>query len=380
MHIDLTLSSVVSRSAKVVQVESMFDVPASEKSTVHLRMDAPIEDREWSVGLIVGPSGAGKSSVAKAMFGDAVIQGFDWDDRSVVDNFPLGARETTDAMCSVGFSSPPSWLRPHSVLSTGEKFRCDLARALVDPRPLVVMDEFTSVVDRVVARVASHSVAKAVRARNGKQFVAVTCHDDVEDWLQPDWVLEPHAGLFRWRSLRRRPSIELEIVRASRDSWAWFSAHHYLTADLPSAARCFVGLIDGRPACFAGVLAGWPHPVNKNLCSLSRLVVHPDFQGLGLGARGFTEQVARVALSAIGKRLRVGAAHPALIKAWSKSPLWRQIHGPDHKVVPNSARVGELVGHTSRWNRRVASYVWSGDGAADVAAAKSLWGVAGREK
>jgi nicotinate (nicotinamide) nucleotide adenylyltransferase len=33
-------------------------------------------------------------------------------------------------LTSVGFGSPPAWLRPYDVLSGGERFRCDLARAL----------------------------------------------------------------------------------------------------------------------------------------------------------------------------------------------------------------------------------------------------------
>ena len=109
-------------------------------------------------------------------------------------------------LTAVGFSSPPAWVKPYRVLSQGEQFRCDLARALLTGKRRVVFDEFTSVVDRTVARIGSAAVAKAVR-RSGagvspantssaailvarKQFVAVTCHYDVAEWLEPDWVLD----------------------------------------------------------------------------------------------------------------------------------------------------------------------------------------------
>jgi len=65
--------------------------------------------------------------------------------------------------------------------------RVDVARALCLPRELVVFDEFTSVVDREVAKIASFAISKAVRRQNGRKFVAVTCHYDVVDWLDPDW-------------------------------------------------------------------------------------------------------------------------------------------------------------------------------------------------
>ena len=87
-----------------------------------------------------------------------------------------------------------------------------MARALCDPAPLVVIDEFTSVVDRTVAQIGSAAVAKAVRRTSGKQVVAVTCHYDVEEWLCPDWVVEMPNGNFARRSLRR-PPIELEVAR-----------------------------------------------------------------------------------------------------------------------------------------------------------------------
>jgi hypothetical protein len=32
------------------------------------------------------------------------------------------------------------------------------------------------------------NISKNVRRHPGKQFVAVTCHSDVVDWLEPDWM------------------------------------------------------------------------------------------------------------------------------------------------------------------------------------------------
>jgi ABC-type ATPase with predicted acetyltransferase domain len=90
-------------------------------------------------------------------------------------------------LCSVGFASPPDWLKSYHCLSQGEKMRVDVARALCLDRSLVVFDEFTSVVDREIAKVSAFAISKAVR-RSSKQFVAVTCHYDVVDWLDPDWV------------------------------------------------------------------------------------------------------------------------------------------------------------------------------------------------
>jgi ABC-type glutathione transport system ATPase component len=150
----------------------------------------PIEDAPWQVGVIVGRSGSGKSSIAKELFPEAYIRAFDYSHKSVLDDFPQGLEtgEITKALSSVGFASPPDWLKSYDCLSQGEKMRVDIARALCLDRQLIVFDEFTSVVDREIAKVSAFAIAKAVR-RSKKQFIAVTCHYDVVDWLEPDWVL-----------------------------------------------------------------------------------------------------------------------------------------------------------------------------------------------
>ena len=66
--------------------------------------------------------------------------------------------------------------------------------------PLIAFDEFTSVVDRNVARIGSAAVAKAIRGGTiGCRFVAVTCHYDVTEWLAPDWVIDMATATFTRR-------------------------------------------------------------------------------------------------------------------------------------------------------------------------------------
>ncbi len=374
-RVDLKLAVDIARTARVMQLEGMFDVPEKKTAGVEFHFDVPIESRPWQIGLIVGPSGAGKSSVARHLFGDSMIDGYDWpSDRSVVDGFgQLPIAEIVGALSSVGFASPPSWLKPFRVLSNGERFRATLARAIVDPRPLVVIDEFSSVVDRQVAQIGSHATAKAVRARPGKQFVAVTCHDDVLNWLQPDWVLEPHVGLFTWRSLQRRPSVDLEIVRADSAAWRWFAPHHYLSAELHRGARCFVGMVDGRPAAF-GALLHMPHAIVRDIQRLHRLVVLPDFQGLGLGAHAFTGQLGALCRS-LGFRMSVTTSHPTLIRAWAKSPRWRMTVAPAlGRAQGKTSSLTGLGAHTAT-KRRVASFQYAGSALAPElkTIARRLW-------
>ena len=319
-HVDVSVSTDVSRSGRARQLEAMFDVPSAPHQQQRWQLDAPLHERDWNVGLIVGPSGAGKSTILRAMFGNE--RKLRWDKRSVIDSFSdaHSMREIAAACQAVGFNTIPAWLRPYDVLSNGERFRVHMARLLLEAAAgsTIVVDEFTSVVDRQVAQIGAHAVAKHVR-RNDLRFVAATCHFDVIDWLQPDWIIEPALRTFTWRSVQPRPRLDVEIAAVDYSAWKLFAPFHYLTSELNKAARCFVLFVDGHPAAFAGVLHR-PHAKTRNIKGVSRLVTLPDWQGLGL-AFVLVEQLG-AAYRAAGQRLRTYPAHPALINGFDRSRLW----------------------------------------------------------
>lgn len=156
-----------------------------------------IEGSEWQIGVIVGRSGTGKTSIAKELFPEEYIEKFEYKHATILDDFgkSLSIKDITKLLCSVGFASPPDWLKAYKYLSQGEQMRVDVARALSLDHDLIVFDEFTSVVDREIAKIASYAISKAVR-RTDKQFIAVTCHYDVIDWLGPDWVFSTDEMAF----------------------------------------------------------------------------------------------------------------------------------------------------------------------------------------
>lgn len=349
MHVAVTVDTDVSQSGRARQLEAMFDVPSAPHQSQSWSFDAPMEERDWNIGLIVGPSGAGKSTVLRSMFGDE--RELSWDARSVVDSFDAEhSMNDISAVCqAVGFNTIPAWLRPYSVLSNGERFRVHMARLMLEaPRgSTIVVDEFTSVVDRQVAQIGAHAVAKYVRRqRPDLKLVVATCHYDVSDWLQPDWTIEPAMSTFTWRSVQPRPTLDVSIRAVTYRAWQLFAPFHYLTRELNKAARCFALFVNDEPAAFAGVLHR-PHAKARNIKGISRLVTLPDWQGLGL-AFALVDKLG-AAYTANGDRLRTYPAHPALVRGFDRSPHWSMKQQPNYGSANRKGHVHGPNAQLTTW-------------------------------
>lgn len=352
----------VKQTARVLQLGGMFDVPVTKKAHLEWDVSLPLDEKPWSIGLIVGPSGCGKSTIAQELFPDAYVKGFDWPaDRSVLDAFPedMSIKEITLLLSSVGFSSPPSWLRPFGVLSNGEQFRTMIARALCEYRDLCVVDEFTSVVDRTVAQIGSAAIAKTVRRRQSK-FIAVTCHYDVEAWLDPDWLYEPATGKFHWRSLQGRPEIALTIYRVHHSEWRRFAPYHYLSADLNRSARCFVTLLEGRPVAFHSYLSFVGRLRDeRRAVRVHRMVCAPDFQGVGI-ANAVGDRLAAM-WAGLGYRVFIASGHPAVVRSLAHAKEWRMTRAPSRTNLDSSRRGREKhLRGTRASSRLTASFEYHG--------------------
>ncbi len=339
---------------RAARVKSLFN--AKNGCNFDLVADLPVEEEKWNIGVVVGPSGSGKSSIGKVIFGDNKIvdlkQGWPADKPIVEAIAPEGdVNEVTGALANVGLGDVPAWLRPFHVLSNGEQFRAGLARLICEKPAEVVVDEFTSVVDRQIAKIGSLAFQKGWRRSNpdGK-VVLLTPHYDVIDWLQPDWVFDTRTHEFA-RGCRRRPPITLQILKTDSRYWHdYFKPHYYLDLPMPPAAEFFVGTVDGELACHVAVSPLFTARGYR----ATRLVTMPEWQGAGVGFR-FLNWVAQYHLDGHG---RCGhryvtffhTSHPQLCAALRRSKKWVQtsaeLYGANKARSAASIRKSRIKAHT----------------------------------
>lgn len=313
-------------SYRAARVKSLFN--AESGTNFDLDAELPLEGREWKIGVIVGPSGSGKTSIGEKIWGPrAIHRTRGWPkDAPIIDAIApaAGFDDVTGALSAVGLGTVPAWLRPFHALSNGEQFRANLARVIMEAPTRVVIDEFTSVVDRQIARFGALAFAKAWR-RTAGQCVLLTPHYDVLPWIQPDWVFDTGTGQFTGRYLRRRPPFELVIQQTDGSYWPRFEPHHYLKLPRMIAARYFVGTVGGELVAHVAFSPRF----NIGGFRACRLVVMPEWQGAGVGTR-FLDSVCQLHLDGENKWRRsyptyFHTSHPGLAAALRRSARWVQV-------------------------------------------------------
>jgi energy-coupling factor transporter ATP-binding protein EcfA2 len=294
-------------------IRSKYDI----KDYVEVPVTIPDLPQEGIV-LIVGTSGSGKSTILRSLGHSQAVTVSPCS--TVIENFSTPERGE-ELLLACGLRSIPAWFRPPGTLSNGEYHRFEMAISI--DQGIKCVDEFTSVVDRDTAKALAYSVRKYYDRNPGVLYIA-SCHRDIIDWLDPEWVYDTDLQVLDNRRalhrLGRRPPITLTIRSTGSEMWRYFSKYHYLDTSMSRSVHCYVGLIGDKPVAFHAAI----HATNRDIRSFwrgSRTVVLPEFQGLGIGT-AFSDAIAQIYVDR-GLRYFSKTAHPAFGEHREKSPLWR---------------------------------------------------------
>ena len=173
----------------------------------------------WNIMLICGKSGSGKSTILREI-GNVKPNEYDYN-KAVISQFDgYTEEEVCDLLGGVGLSSVPTWLRKPQELSNGERARLDLCKAIYDAGKgqIIYVDEFTSVVNRDVAKSMSHALQRYIRQKDLKIVIA-SCHFDIIEWLNPNYI-------FNLNHKDENGNVELEKIVYTDD--AEYKASQYI--------------------------------------------------------------------------------------------------------------------------------------------------------
>jgi len=339
----VNLQSKVFDTFRCTKAAQSLDIDIKEKSIHHLKVTADIES-EFNIGLIYGASGSGKTTLAKQIFGNDVFKTYLDKSKAVIDQFPpdWSYEQCQEALNGIGLTSVPCWIKPAGNLSNGQQARAEAALAMASNAPIIVIDEWTSVVDRNVAKVMSHCVQKYARKANRK-IILLSCHHDVFEWLNPDWMIDVNEQQYIDRrsmvgTFKRSDQLCCYIKEIDKRSWGYFSKYHYLSKRLPGGKNYFFGLFFEDKqigfGCYNAYLPKMPKIMYSN-----RVVIHPDYAGLGLGIK-FINATAKI-MKSRGFTVRASFSSIPLYRARLKDKTNWKLLGVDNKL---KISVGSTIG------------------------------------
>lgn len=318
-----------------------FDIQDKESTSVKIPINfKECKTFEWNIGVIYGGSGTGKTTLLKE-FGSLSNVEFD-EKKALISNFDwLEPEDACLLLSAMGLSSVPTWLRPFSTLSNGEQYRAELAYKVgkAKENEVILIDEYTSVVDRDVAKAMSNALQKYIR-RTNKKIILASCHFDIMEWLRPDWTYSPLKGRVEKHDCRlsKRPNINLQMFRCRYETWNLFKQHHYLSFDLNKASINYVFLLNDKPVAFVAILP-FPGVGDEKTRRISRVVVLPDFQGLGIG-KHLIDYVSSLYWSK-GHQMYIRTMNPALGISLSKDCNWEATSG--NLKIPKADTSGRKI-------------------------------------
>lgn len=350
----VNIKSEPSNSFRAKLAAQSVDLNIEEKLSHSLTVNVDLP-KEYKIGLILGPSGSGKTTLAKKMFGDDCFEDLMKPDVAVIDQFAAieDYNDIIKYLNAVGLSAIPSWLRKPYELSNGQRARASVAVNLANSKQnTIIVDEWTSVVDRTVAKAMSCSINKTLRGGFiKKNIVLVSCHYDIVEWLDPDWIIDCRTETFVDRTKmpseerKKKEQLRFDLSRDSGASWKEFAKYHYLSKH-PAVGKNYSYVLhteDGMKIGYCNFVNYVPKRRGKEyIFHANRIVIHPDYVGFGLGLK--MTNLAALEVKKIHPRCKIYIKFSSkpMLRACIKSPIWRFMKEENNLKI-KASRMGRFA-------------------------------------
>jgi ABC-type lipoprotein export system ATPase subunit/GNAT superfamily N-acetyltransferase len=311
-------TAIATQTPRTKAVAEAFGLGTDQTQQFTLYDNLNLRVRPTDIVLITGDSGSGKSALLKAIKHDLGKAAQDTSDlhinrdTPIIDTVGTNTTEALELLSKVGLNDAFLFLRSYSQLSDGQKHRYHIARLAESPAQWWLLDEFTSTLDRDTAKIVAFNLQKLARHK-GKAVIAATTHTDLLANLAPNVHIHKRYG--KEIAVRHRPHAQankcsltrqMRVEQGTLQDYKALSQFHYRTGRCPPPRKIFV-LKRSSEVCGVAVY-GFPSPMcfgrsrvwkgtiaelQREISVISRVVVHPKYRSIGLGAKLVGDTLAR---------------------------------------------------------------------------------------
>jgi ABC-type ATPase with predicted acetyltransferase domain len=320
---------------------------------------------------ITGESGSGKTvllqKLEKLLSPNTVnIKNIHIEKRKpIINTVGKNVEQAIELLSRVGLNDAFLFLRSYSQLSDGQKYRYRIAKLLESKKQYWIMDEFGSTLDRDMAKIVAFNVQKHAR-QNGRAVLAATTHTDLFEDLAPSVHIHKRFGKeftvnYYPNTLNTTCSLTklMSIQNGKIADYHKLSHFHYRqTTHVPPPRKIFtmqrndtnelVGVIVysyPAPQCF-GRNKAFPNlrltlqQLNEKFSQISRVVLHPKYRAIGLGAKLVKETLPLAGTPYVETVAVMAKYNPFFEKAGMKKIATLKPHPTNLKAAKKLQKLG----------------------------------------
>ena len=356
--IDIRYKTAATITPRTLTVAEAFGLGIDEAKTHVIYDQIELRISHTDIVYITRESGSGKSVLLQRLEQSLRPQAANLNDitinpsQPIIDTLGKTVKEGLELLSKVGLNDAFLFLRNYAQLSNGQKYRYRLARLMEKTKSQYwVMDEFCSTLDRDTAKIVAFNVQELARRQN-KAVLAATTHTDLFEDLKPSVHIHKRFGKEVTVSYHPNQPAgscsltkKMRIEESSVGDYRKLAQFHYRQSKwLPPPKKIFamkrrdtdelVGMIVYRYpplSCFGRnkalsrkkATAKW---LNRNLSTISRIVLHPKYRSIGLGFALVKKTLAQTGMAYVEAVAMMAKYNPFLEKAGMKKLAVQHLH------------------------------------------------------